>query len=85
MNEWEVFGVITALIAFAVAVVKPIINLTQSITKLTVVVDKLSSDVDTQKKQSITSHEKLWAHNDEQDEKINDHEKRIYALEQLDS
>lgn len=84
MTEWGVFGVITALIAFVVAVVKPIINLTQSITKLTVVVDKLSTDVDTQREQSIVSHEKLWAHNDEQDEKISDHERRIYALEMLD-
>lgn len=84
MTEWGVFLVIVAIFSFLVAVITPITKLTQSITKLTVVVDKLSEDVDNQRTQSIESHDKLWRHNDEQDKQINDHEKRIYALEQVE-
>lgn len=81
MNEWAVFGVIVAIAGFLAVVVPPIVKLTNSITRLTVVVDKLSNDLENQKKQSIESHDKLWSHNNEQDERINDHETRIQLLE----
>ena len=84
MNEWAVFGVIVAVAGFLAVVVPPIVNLTKSITRLTVVVDRLSTDLENQKKQSIESHSKLWAHNEEQDKQLSDHEKRIYALEQVE-
>ena len=82
MNEWAVFGVLIAVAGFLAVVVPPIVNLTKSITRLTVVVDRLSTDLENQKKQSIESHDKLWAHNDEQDGRINDHETRIRLLEE---
>lgn len=82
MTEWAVFGVLVAVAGFLAVVVPPIVNLTKSITRLTVVVDKLSSDLEEQKERSIESHSKLWAHNDEQDERINDHETRIRLLEE---
>ena len=82
MTEWAVFGVIAAVSGFLAVVVPPIVNLTKSITRLTVVVDKLSSDLEAQKKRCGESHSKLWAHNDEQDGRINDHETRIRLLEE---
>lgn len=82
MNEWAVFGVIVAIAGFLAVVVPPIVKLTNSITRLTVVVDKLSTDLESQKKQSVESHNKLWLHNSEQDERINDHETRIRLLEE---
>ena len=81
MNEWAVFGVIVAVAGFLAVVVPPIVNLTKSITRLTVVVDKLSSDLEEQKTRSIESHDKLWAHNDKQDARLNDHETRLRLLE----
>lgn len=81
MNEWAVFGVIVAVAGFLAVVVPPIVSLTKSITRLTVVVEGLSNDLANQKKQSIESHKKLWNHNNEQDERINDHETRIRLLE----
>ncbi len=82
MTEWAVFGVLVAVAGFLAVVVPPIVNLTKSITRLTVVVDKLSNDLEEQKARSIESHEKLWKHNTEQDERINDHETRIRLLEE---
>lgn len=81
MNEWAVFGVLVAVAGFLAVVVPPIVNLTKSITRLTVVVDKLSNDLEEQKTRSIESHEKLWKHNTEQDDRINDHETRLRLLE----
>lgn len=84
MTEWAVFGVLVAVAGFLAVVVPPIVNLTKSITRLTVVVDKLSSDLDEQKKRSVESHGKLWKHNTEQDERLNDHETRIRLLEECE-
>ncbi len=84
MTEWAVFGVLVAVAGFLAVVVPPIVNLTKSITRLTVVVDKLSGDLEDQKKRSVESHDKLWRHNNEQDERINDHETRIRLLEECE-
>lgn len=84
MTEWAVFGVLAAVAGFLAVVVPPIVNLTKSITRLTVVVDKLSGDLEAQKQRSIDSNEKLWAHNGEQDKRINDHETRIRLLEETE-
>ena len=83
MTEWEVFGVIVALVGFIAAVAKPLINLAQSITKLTTVVDRLDKAIAEQKESCVVSHTKLWSHNTEQDEQINAHETRICVLEQM--
>jgi hypothetical protein len=84
MTEWAVFGVLVAVAGFLAVVVPPIVNLTKSITRLTVVVDKLSTDLEEQKQRNIESHSKLWAHNEELDGRINDHETRIRLLEEIE-
>ena len=83
MTEWEVFGVIIAVIGFVSAIVTPLVKLTKSITELTTVVEHLSNEVTQQKKQSVESHTKLWSYNVKQDDQLNDHETRISLLEQL--
>ena len=80
MNEWAVFGVLVAVAGFLAVVVPPIVNLTKSITRLTVVVDNLSKDMELQRK----SNSKLWQHNDEQDDKLQDHETRLRILEKVE-
>ena len=79
--EWQVFGVIVALVGFVAAIVAPIIRLNASITKLTVTVDRLVKDMDEQHRHSRDAHEKLWDHQNEQDEKLVNHEIRITKLE----
>lgn len=82
MTEWEVVGVIIALVGLIGVIVKAIVPLTKTITELTVVVKELRKDMDDQRTSAHNSHKKLWDHNKEQDDMLNDHEKRIYALEE---
>lgn len=84
MDNWGVFLAIGELIAFFVLVAKPLINLTTTLTKLNVTVENLSQMLAEQKERSKKTHERLWKHNEEQDEKIEDHETRILLIEQKD-
>ena len=80
--EWTVVTVIIALVGLGASIIKPVITLTQSITKLTMVVERVEADLKAQAAHSHESHAKLWAHNDEQDQRLEDHERRIGILEQ---
>lgn len=79
--EWQVFGVITALFAFLAGIIAPVLKLNSSITKLTVTMERLVQDMHDQKSNSHEAHKRLWEHNDEQDEKLLNHETRINNLE----
>ena len=81
MTEWTVVGVIIALIGFIATIIKPFTDLTRSITKLTVVVDGLQQNLADQKSAAHESHQRLWDHNDKQDDQLNDHEQRLVRLE----
>lgn len=87
--EWTTVTVIIALVGMIVTVTTPLIKLNSSITRLTVILDNIKADLEDQKKalsaqkaESRESHRRLWAHNDEQDNTLNDHETRIRVLEQ---
>lgn len=79
--EWTTVTVIIALVGLGAAVIKPIVSLTQSITKLTVVVERLEWELDEQSEHSRESHKRLWDHNEEQDNRLDDHERRIHDME----
>lgn len=79
--EWTTVTVIIALVGLGAAVIKPIVSLTQSITRLTVVVERLERELDDQSEHSRESHKRLWDHNEEQDNRLDDHERRIYDIE----
>lgn len=81
MTEWGVVGVIIALVGLFATMVKPIITLTKTITRLTIVVERLENGQREQKDSANTAHQKLWAHNDEQDKRLDNHELRIGLLE----
>ena len=75
MTEWSVFGVIVAIAAFLVTVVKPIITLNTSITRLTEIVDKMSHDLDALTERNAQTHARLF-------DRIENHETRITVLEE---
>ena len=78
---WEiVVGVIT-LFGFIVSIVTPILKLTKVMTQLTISVENLREVVDQMGAQNTESHKRIWEHNEDQDEKINNHEQRIFKLE----
>ena len=81
MTEWQVVGVIIALVGRVGAIVAPLIRLNSTITKLTLTVDHLVKDMDEQHRRSHDAHTKLWDHQNEQDEKLVNHEIRITKLE----
>lgn len=81
MTEWEVFGVIVALIGFVIAIGTPILKLNTSITKLIARIGALDENIDELTERNRKSHERIWEHNDKQDEKLNNHETRIAILE----
>ena len=87
--EWTTVTVIIALVGLIVTVTTPLIKLNNNITRLTVILDGIKAELEEQKKalsaqkaESRESHRRLWAHNDEQDNTLNDHETRIRVLEQ---
>jgi Mg2+/Co2+ transporter CorB len=81
MTEWGVFGVLAALLAFILSIIKPIVNLTQSITKLATVVDQLQKDYEEQRRNSEESHKRIWTTVNEHTHQLSDHETRIHDLE----
>ena len=81
VTEWEVFGVIVALVAFAISIGTPIVKLNTSITRLIDRLNMLDEGMDELTARNSKSHERLWKHNEEQDDKLHDHETRITILE----
>lgn len=79
--EWQVVTVIIALSGFAISIITPIIKLTNSITTLTVTLKQVDNRLTAQEQSSKNSHKRLWEKNEEQDEKLNDHERRITLIE----
>lgn len=81
MNEWSVVLVIAALFGLGAAIVKPIVSLTKSITTLTVAVEDLQKDMGRLISKNSESHERIWKHEERQDTRLDDHEKRIIRIE----
>ena len=82
VTEWEVYLVIVSLVGFAIAVGTPIIKLNTSITRLIDRLNNLDESMDELTVKNSKSHERLWNHNEKQDELIKDHGKRIIVLEE---
>lgn len=84
MTEWDIVTVLAAVVGLFAAVGAPVIRLNATMTRLSTLVEALEKKVDNQVASSKESHRRLWEHNDEQDGKIADHEKRITILERKD-
>lgn len=82
MTEWEVVGVIIALVGFAIAIGTPVIKLNTSITKLIFHIDNLDQGLEKLEAKNHESHSRIWKHNEEQDKELDNHEKRIIILEE---
>ena len=79
--EWTTVTVIIALVGLGAAIIKPIVSLTRSITELTIQVKGLRTDMDKQTEHNREIHKRLWDHNDEQDDRLDDQERRIGSQE----
>lgn len=81
MNEWSVVLVISALLGMGVIICKPVVSLTQAITRLTSTAQQLDEKIDDINSKNHDSHKRLWDHNEEQDAQLVEHDKRISRLE----
>ena len=81
MSEWAIVGVLATLVTLFIALATPMIKLNTAITKLTAVAERLEKEFSDFTEKNSASHRRIWEHNEEQDGKIADHEKRIYVLE----
>lgn len=81
MTEWSVVAVLIALVGLGRAVVKPVVSLTNSITTLTVAVENLQRDLSGLTTKNSESHERIWKHEEQQDRRLGDHERRIIRME----
>ena len=81
MTEWTVVTVVAALAGLLLAIVKPIVNLNTSITRLTEAVGTLQDNLKCLTTNNTDSHNRLWAHSKTQDEKLENHERRIQRVE----
>lgn len=86
--EWAAFETLAAIAALFLSVGVPVIKLNSSITKLTVMLERVEQDVaanraalEQQRAAARASHEKLWRHNEEQDAQLQNHETRLRVLE----
>lgn len=77
MTEWGVIGVIVTIAGLFATVAGPMIKLNTAITKLTAVAERLEIEFNEFTKKNADSHRRLWAHNEEQDERLNDHDLQL--------
>lgn len=78
---WEIALGIFALIGGIISIAKPVIDLNNSITALTVKVNEFTERLEEQIEKSSEGRKKLWDHNGLQDQMLLDHETRIHDLE----
>lgn len=78
---WEIFLGIVALIGFCVTIATPLMKLSKTMTELNINMQNLNQAMNTLTANNTESHRRIWAHNDEQDEKLENHEKRITKIE----
>lgn len=78
---WEIFLGIVALVGFCVTIATPLMKLSKTMTELNVNMQNLNQAMNTLTANNTESHRRIWAHNDEQDERLDNHEKRITKIE----
>lgn len=78
---WEIFLGIVALIGFLITLFTPLSKLTKTITELNVNMKNLGNAMEVLTTKNTESHRRIWEHNEEQDDKIENHEQRITKIE----
>lgn len=81
MEQWSVVETLVVILGLFAAVGAPVIKLITSISELTSTVRELKNDFLSLTAKNTDSHRRIWAHNDVQDARLDDHEKRIVLLE----
>ena len=85
MSTNEMIGLIVvavgSILSVGVIIVKPILKVVEVMTELTASVKALTEKFNKFEVNNHDDHKRIWCHNDEQDERIQDHETRIRLIE----
>lgn len=81
MNEWTIVTVIATLIAICASVIRPMISLNGTITKLTAAVNVLEKNISGLTAKNSESHAKIWERVEEHDDVLSSHETRLVLIE----
>lgn len=81
MTEWEVVGVIIALVGLVGVFVKATMSYSSSIAKLTTTLDNLQDCLERLEASKKETHRRIFGELDKHDEILNNHEQRIHDLE----
>lgn len=81
MTEWQVVGVIVALIGLVASIITPMLRLNSTIATLTAAVKENSKALERHEIHSREAHKRLHGRIDEVEDKVDDHESRITVLE----
>ena len=85
MGANEMIGLVVvalgSILGVGVIVVKPILKVVEVMTELTASVKALTEKFNKFEVNNHDDHKRIWNHNDEQDERIQDHETRIRLIE----
>lgn len=79
--EWTVVTVLIAIVGLVAVLVKPMLSLDTTMTKLVVAVDVLNDKMKDFTDRNSESHERLFKKQEEQENRLDDHEGRISNLE----
>ena len=69
------------MVGFMSTVISPLMKLSKTMTELNVNMQNLNQAMNTLTSHNTESHRRIWEHNEEQDSKIENHEKRITKIE----
>ena len=81
MSEWTVVTVLVTLAGLAAVVVKPLLSLNASLTKLIQAVDGLEKNLQALTGKNSHAHERLWQESRRHEEQLTRHETRLTLLE----
>ena len=81
MSEWTIVTVIATLVGLLAAVVRPLMDLNATITRLTEVVNTLEKNISGLSAKNSEAHGRLWEKVEEQDETLGRYETRLLLLE----
>ena len=85
MESNELIGMIVvalgSILGVGVTVVKPILEVVRTMTELNESIKNLTDKFNMFDVANSEAHKRLWRHNEEQDEKLQDHETRISIIE----
>lgn len=82
MDRYEVVVIISTLLGMGAVIFKPISSLVKILTRLDETVKNLGSSLLEFKDQNTEAHRRIWKHQDNQDERLDEHEKRLDRIEQ---